>query len=255
MFRASVMLKRDPISPDGFRAKIRLPPDSGYAFASAVLVSVCLSLAALSRYNLGPLLVLTILLLEGGNKIKSAGEWKKNLYYLIIVPGVLFFLVTSFLYWRLGLTELWRAPIFVIDQLWGYLSFLQAQSHLYEETRKEIFGFLLNAASWPLLLLMVFGVIVAFYKKREGFILHFAWLAVFLAFHTFLLHQGMIVVGLPYSFKGQSEKAQISGCSPYGASTIADGSGDRPTSNELDGARFQGQHVAQISKWLVNGKQ
>jgi len=66
-----------------------------------------------------------------------------------------------------------------------------------------------------------------------------------------LLHHGMIVVGLPYSFQGQSTMDEISGCSPYGASTITRPDGSRmPSENELAGARFQGRHVAQIATKL-----
>ena len=62
---------------------------------------------------------------------------------------------------------------------------------------------------------------------------------------------GMIVVGLPYSFQGQSTMDEISGCSPYGASTITKPDGSRmPSENELAGARFQGHHVAQIASKL-----
>ncbi len=67
-----------------------------------------------------------------------------------------------------------------------------------------------------------------------------------------LLHQGMIYVGLPYTFQGQSRIDEITGCSPYGASTIAGPDGGRmPSENELDGARFQGRHVAGIAKKLA----
>jgi NAD(P)H dehydrogenase (quinone) len=69
-----------------------------------------------------------------------------------------------------------------------------------------------------------------------------------LSFHTTLLHQGMIVVGLPYSFAGQMGFSEVTGCSPYGASTITGGQGERmPSENELAGARFQGSHVARIA--------
>ncbi|ADH85119.1 NAD(P)H:quinone oxidoreductase [Desulfurivibrio alkaliphilus] len=72
-----------------------------------------------------------------------------------------------------------------------------------------------------------------------------------LSFHTTLLHHGMVIVGLPYSFSGQMEAAEISGCSPYGASTIAGADGSRqPSANELAGARFQGEHVAKIAQKL-----
>jgi len=73
-----------------------------------------------------------------------------------------------------------------------------------------------------------------------------------LTFHITLLHHGMVVVGLPYAFQGQMLTDQISGCSPYGASTIAGADGSRlPTDNELAGARYQGEHVAKIAKKLT----
>jgi NAD(P)H dehydrogenase (quinone) len=68
------------------------------------------------------------------------------------------------------------------------------------------------------------------------------------SFHTTLLHHGMVIVGLPYSFQGQSSMGEITGGSPYGATTIAGSKGDRmPSENELAGARFQGRHVAEIT--------
>lgn len=67
-----------------------------------------------------------------------------------------------------------------------------------------------------------------------------------------LLHHGMVVVGLPYSFVGQTGVKEITGCSPYGASTIAGGDGSRqPSENELAGARYQGRHIAQIAAKLA----
>ena len=72
-----------------------------------------------------------------------------------------------------------------------------------------------------------------------------------LSFHTTLLHHGMVIVGLPYAFQGQTRIDEITGGSPYGASTIAGGEGERmPSKNELAGARFQGSHVALIAKKL-----
>ena len=69
-----------------------------------------------------------------------------------------------------------------------------------------------------------------------------------LSFHTTLLHHGMIVVGLPYSFAGQMGFSEVTGCSPYGATTITGGQGERmPSDNELAGARFQGAHLAHIA--------
>ncbi len=72
------------------------------------------------------------------------------------------------------------------------------------------------------------------------------------SFHYTLLHQGMIIVGLPYTFQGQSRMDEITGGSPYGASTIAGPKGDRwPSENELEAARFQGKHVATIDAKLT----
>jgi NAD(P)H dehydrogenase (quinone) len=73
-----------------------------------------------------------------------------------------------------------------------------------------------------------------------------------LNFHTTLLHHGMVIVGLPYSFAGQMRIDEVTGSSPYGASTIAGGKGERsPSENELAAARFQGQHVAGIAYKLT----
>ncbi len=72
-----------------------------------------------------------------------------------------------------------------------------------------------------------------------------------LTFHPVLLHLGMVIVGLPYAFQGQMGVGEVMGNSPYGASTIADGNGSRqPSAIELDGARFQGKHVATIAAKL-----
>ena len=69
-----------------------------------------------------------------------------------------------------------------------------------------------------------------------------------LSFHITLLHHGMIIVGLPYTFQGQMRIDEITGGSPYGTSTIAGGKGERmPSENELSAARFQGKHVATIA--------
>ncbi len=74
-----------------------------------------------------------------------------------------------------------------------------------------------------------------------------------LSVHITLLHHGMVIVGLPYAFEGQSRLDEITGGSPYGASTIAgNGPGTRwPSENELAAARFQGRLVAEIAKKLA----
>ncbi len=74
-----------------------------------------------------------------------------------------------------------------------------------------------------------------------------------LSMHTTLLHHGMVIVGLPYTFAGQTIIDEMTGGSPYGASTIAGGRGERlPSANELAGAAFQGKHVATIARKLYN---
>lgn len=73
-----------------------------------------------------------------------------------------------------------------------------------------------------------------------------------LSFHVTLLHHGMIIVGLPYLFEGQARIDEVTGGSPYGASTIAGNSQERmPSENELSAAKFQGKYVAMIASKLA----
>jgi NAD(P)H dehydrogenase (quinone) len=72
-----------------------------------------------------------------------------------------------------------------------------------------------------------------------------------LTFYPVLLHLGMVIVGLPYAFQGQMGVSEVMGNSPYGASTIAGPDGKRqPSPIELEGARYQGRHVAEIAARL-----
>ena len=72
------------------------------------------------------------------------------------------------------------------------------------------------------------------------------------SFHTTLFHQGMVVVGVPYSCPELTTMEEITGGTPYGATTLADGDGSRqPSENELTIARFQGHHVADITAKLA----
>ncbi len=71
------------------------------------------------------------------------------------------------------------------------------------------------------------------------------------SFHSTLLHHGMVIVGVPYSCTGLTVMTEITGGSPYGSSTLSGADGKRmPSENELEIARFQGRHVAQIAKRL-----
>jgi NAD(P)H dehydrogenase (quinone) len=76
------------------------------------------------------------------------------------------------------------------------------------------------------------------------------------SFHTTLLHHGMIIVGVPYSCQGLVNMTEITGGTPYGATTLAGSDGSRlPSENELSVARFQGKHVAEITKKLLGVSQ
>jgi NAD(P)H dehydrogenase (quinone) len=71
-----------------------------------------------------------------------------------------------------------------------------------------------------------------------------------------LMHYGMVIVGVPYSEKRLTDLSEMSGGTPYGASTIAAGDGSRqPSVNELEIARFQGRHVAEVTGALLRGRQ
>ncbi len=73
-----------------------------------------------------------------------------------------------------------------------------------------------------------------------------------LNFHITLLHHGMLIVGLPYTFEGQTTIGEVTGCSPYGASTMSGMKESRmPSRNELAGARHQGRYVATIAAKLT----
>jgi NAD(P)H dehydrogenase (quinone) len=75
------------------------------------------------------------------------------------------------------------------------------------------------------------------------------------SFHTTLLHQGMVIVGVPYSCAGLTKMDEVTGGSPYGAGTLAGSDGKRrPSANELEIARFQGRHAAEIAKALKAGQ-
>ncbi|WP_137924934.1 NAD(P)H:quinone oxidoreductase [Cupriavidus sp. 2SB] len=72
---------------------------------------------------------------------------------------------------------------------------------------------------------------------------------------TSMMHHGMITVGLPYAFGGLTRMDEVTGGAPYGASTLAGADGSRqPSQNELDGARFQGRHIAEVTNALLRGR-
>lgn len=72
---------------------------------------------------------------------------------------------------------------------------------------------------------------------------------------TSMMHHGMVVVGLPFAYSGLLRIDEVTGGAPYGATTITAPDGTRmPSANELDGARFQGHHIAQVTTALLRGK-
>ena len=71
------------------------------------------------------------------------------------------------------------------------------------------------------------------------------------SFHTTLLHHGMVIVGVPYTHQGLTIMDEVSGGTPYGATTLAGDGSRQPSANELDIARFQGKHVAEIAAKLA----
>ena len=73
------------------------------------------------------------------------------------------------------------------------------------------------------------------------------------SFHTTLLHHGMVIVGVPYACSGLVNMSEITGGTPYGATTLAGADGSRqPSANELDIARYQGKHVAELAVKLAS---
>ncbi|WP_175884734.1 NAD(P)H:quinone oxidoreductase [Burkholderia sp. BCC0044] len=73
------------------------------------------------------------------------------------------------------------------------------------------------------------------------------------SFHTTLLHHGMVIVGVPYACSGLVNMNEITGGTPYGATTLAGADGSRqPSANELDIARYQGKHVAELANKLAS---
>ncbi len=76
-----------------------------------------------------------------------------------------------------------------------------------------------------------------------------------LSFHTVMLHHGMVIVGLPYSYAAQNGSEEVKGCSPYGASTIANSDGSRqPSQIELDGAAYQAAYATRVAAALAKAR-
>jgi NAD(P)H dehydrogenase (quinone) len=140
------------------------------------------------------------------------------------------------------------APIAVIDDLKNYDAIIIGAGTRFGSVASQMRAFLDQAGGlWftGALLGKIGGAFTATATQHGG------QETTFQGLHTFFMHHGMPVVGLPYAFQGQSRLDEITGGSPYGASTITGSDGSRmPSENELDGARFQGRHIAELTNKL-----
>lgn len=143
------------------------------------------------------------------------------------------------------------APIATVDELPGYDAIIIGTPTRYGGMATQMKNFLDQTGSLWLqdkLVGKVGGVFTSSSSQHGG------QETTIQSTHAAMLHLGMVIVGLPYSFKGQLVMSEVTGGSPYGASTIASNgnhSDRQPTANELEGARYQGRHVAQIARKLA----
>jgi NAD(P)H dehydrogenase (quinone) len=137
-----------------------------------------------------------------------------------------------------------RAPIAVVDELPNYHAIIFGTPTRFGNMCSQMRNFLDQTGSHWMSGALIGKVGSVFTSTASQ---HGGQETTIQSFHTTLLHQGMIVVGLPYSAKELLTMTEITGGTPYGASTITSADGSRqPSANELTLARFQGKHVAGI---------
>jgi NAD(P)H dehydrogenase (quinone) len=142
-----------------------------------------------------------------------------------------------------------KAPIATVDELPQYDGIIFGTGTRYGNMTAQMKSFLDQTGGLWMKGALVGKVASVFTSTATQ---HGGQESTILTFHPVLLHLGFVVVGLPYSFQGQMGHAEVMGGSPYGASTIAGSDGKRqPSKIELEGARFQGRHVAQIAAKLA----
>jgi NAD(P)H dehydrogenase (quinone) len=142
-----------------------------------------------------------------------------------------------------------KAPIVTVDELPRYDAIIFGTPTRYGNMTAQMKNFLDQTGQLWLSGALVGKVGSVFSSTASQ---HGGQESTILTFHPVLLHLGMIIVGLPYTFESQIGVSEVMGNSPYGASTIAGGDGRRqPSPVELDGARYQGRHVAQIAAKLA----
>jgi NAD(P)H dehydrogenase (quinone) len=142
-----------------------------------------------------------------------------------------------------------KAPIATVEELPEYDAIIFATGTRYGNMTAQMKNFIDQTGSlWASgALVGKVGSVISSSATQHG-----GQESTILTFHPVLFHLGFVVVGLPYSFQGQMGVSEVMGNSPYGASTISGGDGSRqPSQVELDGARFQGRHVAQIAAKLA----
>ena len=141
-----------------------------------------------------------------------------------------------------------EAPVAMIDELSDYDAIIIGVGTRFGRMASQMTNFLDQAGSLWVSGAMIGKVGSAFSSTATQ---HGGQETTLMAIHTNLLHLGMIQVGLPYTFAGQMTLDEVTGGSPYGMTTITDTDGSRmPSDNELEGARFQGRHVAEIANRL-----
>jgi NAD(P)H dehydrogenase (quinone) len=143
-----------------------------------------------------------------------------------------------------------KAPIATVDELPNYDAIIFGSGTRFGNITAQLRNFMDQTGSlWMKgALIGKVGSVISSSATQHG-----GQESTILTFIPTLLHQGMIVVGLPYSFEGQMGLDEIKGGSPYGASTITGADGSRqPSAIELEAARYQGRHVAEIASKLAS---
>ncbi len=141
------------------------------------------------------------------------------------------------------------APLAVIDELAGYDAVIVGAGTRYGTAASQMRNFLDQTGGLWAKGALVGKVGSAFTSTATQ---HGGQETTLIGLIQTLLHHGMIIAGLPYAWAGQSRIDEVTGGSPYGATTITGGDGSRmPSDNELEGARWQGRYVAETARKLV----
>lgn len=141
-----------------------------------------------------------------------------------------------------------QAPVATVDELADYDAIIVGVGTRYGRMASQMANFLDQTGGLWAKGALVGKVGSAFSSTATQ---HGGQETTLMAIHTNLFHYGMVLVGLPYAWAGQMKLEQVTGGSPYGITTIAGGDGSRqPSENELEGARWQGRHVAEVTKKL-----